>query len=184
MFCRLAIYALAVLICAAVVLPHTASAQLGSEIFEDIELPDVIDDADDGISSPEELPTGELAPQDPFLDDPHQSSPQAFDAPEFNEPILNEPPKLDPSFIGDQTSTIAENIDTENIDIGQPDEIPYEMIQKRDADGHVLIERGVTQDGNQNYINHGPWKMWDTDGNLVAEGRFNMGQRVGEWSRW
>ncbi|MCP4191663.1 MAG: hypothetical protein GY768_13645 [Planctomycetaceae bacterium] len=189
MFCRLAICALAVLICAAVVVPRTATAQLGTEMFEDVELPDVIDDADDGISSPEELPAGETVPQNPFVDDLDQTGPQAFDAPEFNEPILNEPPELDPSLIDDQTTTIAEdihpgNVYPENIGVGQPDEIAYETIQKRDADGNVLIERGVTQDGNQNYINHGPWKMWDTDGNLVAEGRFNMGQRVGEWSRW
>ena len=183
MICRRAIYALAVLICIGFTIPAVAHAQVEADAFGDVELPDVIGDEDDGISSPEELPVGQNLPNEPFRAATEDDPPRAFDAPEFNEPVLNEPPQLDPDLIGAEPTPAAEDA-AEDIDVGQPDEIPYETIQERDAEGRVLVERGVTQDENENYINHGPWKQWDPDGNLIAEGRYNLGRRSGEWSRW
>jgi antitoxin component YwqK of YwqJK toxin-antitoxin module len=59
-----------------------------------------------------------------------------------------------------------------------------EVIRERFADGKVKIEREVTMDANGNYVNHGSWQMWDEAGKLIAEGRYDMGRRTGQWSRW
>lgn len=59
-----------------------------------------------------------------------------------------------------------------------------EVIKERFADGKVKIEREVTQDAAGNYLNHGPWKMWDHSGNLVAQGEYRYGNRTGTWIRW
>jgi len=59
-----------------------------------------------------------------------------------------------------------------------------EIIRERYPNGKVKIERQVTLDPSGNYVNHGPWKMWDSAGTLVAEGQYSMGNRVGAWTRW
>src|SRR5262245_45483663 len=59
-----------------------------------------------------------------------------------------------------------------------------EVIKERFPSGLVKIERQVTQDGQGNYLNHGPWKMWDERGNLIAQGEYDLGERNGEWIRW
>ncbi len=65
-----------------------------------------------------------------------------------------------------------------------PDESLAETIRERYPNGSVRIERGVTQDDQSNYVNHGPWKMWDDRGTLIAEGHYRHGQRHGTWNRW
>jgi antitoxin component YwqK of YwqJK toxin-antitoxin module len=65
-----------------------------------------------------------------------------------------------------------------------PDESLTELIRERYPNGKVRIERGVTQDDQGNYVNHGPWKMWDVQGTLIADGQFRIGQRHGPWNRW
>ncbi len=64
------------------------------------------------------------------------------------------------------------------------DETKTEVIQERYPNRAVKIERTVTQDSEGNYVNHGPWKMFDERGTLVAEGQFQRGQRHGVWNRW
>jgi antitoxin component YwqK of YwqJK toxin-antitoxin module len=59
-----------------------------------------------------------------------------------------------------------------------------EVIKERFANGSVKIERRVIQDAQSNYVNHGEWKMWDERGNLVAQGEYQNGDRVGTWVRW
>ncbi len=58
-----------------------------------------------------------------------------------------------------------------------------ETVRERYADGQTKIEREVTLDKAGNYVNHGAWRMWDSAGKLIAEGRHDMGQRVGLWKR-
>ena len=58
-----------------------------------------------------------------------------------------------------------------------------ETIRERYDNRRVKIERDVVQDEDQNYINHGKWKMWDNQGNLVMEGRYSYNQREGVWKR-
>jgi antitoxin component YwqK of YwqJK toxin-antitoxin module len=59
-----------------------------------------------------------------------------------------------------------------------------EVVRERFPDGKVRIEREVTIDAAGNYVNHGTWRMWDVAGKLVAEGRYELGERTGEWLRW
>jgi antitoxin component YwqK of YwqJK toxin-antitoxin module len=59
-----------------------------------------------------------------------------------------------------------------------------EVIRERYPDGTVKIERDVTTDPDGNYVNHGAWRMWNELGGLVGEGRYEMGWRTGQWSRW
>ena len=58
------------------------------------------------------------------------------------------------------------------------------MCAKRYADGKVRVERQVTLDGDGNYVNHGAWKLFSTSGDVVAEGQYSFGKRVGTWTRW
>ena len=58
-----------------------------------------------------------------------------------------------------------------------------EVVRERYPNTHVKIERETTLDSHGNYVNHGSWKMWDTAGNVVAEGQYNMGKRSGQWTR-
>jgi antitoxin component YwqK of YwqJK toxin-antitoxin module len=58
-----------------------------------------------------------------------------------------------------------------------------EIIRERFPNGHLKIEREVTTDTAGNYVNHGAWRMWDAGGDLFAEGRYDMGQRTGRWTR-
>jgi len=59
-----------------------------------------------------------------------------------------------------------------------------EIVRERYPDGKIHIERQVTQDNTGNYVNHGTWKMFTPAGDVSAEGQFEMGKRVGLWTRW
>ena len=59
-----------------------------------------------------------------------------------------------------------------------------EVVRERYPNRRVKVERYVVQDADQNYVNHGPWRMWDPEGNLIVEGAYSDNQRTGQWSRW
>lgn len=59
-----------------------------------------------------------------------------------------------------------------------------EVIRERFPNGNVKIERCVVLDRDGNYVNHGAWKMFTTEGGISAEGQYDMGQRVGVWTRY
>ncbi len=59
-----------------------------------------------------------------------------------------------------------------------------EVVRERYPNGAIKIERHVTQDENRNYLNHGPWIMWDTAGRVLAKGQFRLGNREGTWLRY
>jgi antitoxin component YwqK of YwqJK toxin-antitoxin module len=59
-----------------------------------------------------------------------------------------------------------------------------ELVRERYPDGKIRVERQVTLNGDGNYVNHGAWKQYSTAGDVVAEGQFHFGQRVGLWTRW
>jgi antitoxin component YwqK of YwqJK toxin-antitoxin module len=58
-----------------------------------------------------------------------------------------------------------------------------ETIRERFPDGRLKVEREVSTDSAGNYVNHGAWREWDADGELVADGRYHMGDRAGLWMR-
>ena len=59
-----------------------------------------------------------------------------------------------------------------------------EMVRERYSDGSIHIERQMTLDRDGNYVNHGGWKMLATSGDVLAEGQYHFGRRVGQWTRW
>lgn len=58
-----------------------------------------------------------------------------------------------------------------------------EIFRERYPNGEVRIEREVTLDAAGNYVNHGSWKMWDPTGLMIADGHYDMGKKVGNWTR-
>ncbi len=67
-------------------------------------------------------------------------------------------------------------------DLGVMGEV--EVIRERYPDGAIRIERQTTLDRDGNYVNHGTWKMFTPKADVLAEGQFHFGQRVGLWTRW
>ena len=59
-----------------------------------------------------------------------------------------------------------------------------EMVRERYSDGAIHIERQITLDRDGNYVNHGGWKMFAQSGDVLAEGQYHFGKRVGMWTRW
>jgi len=82
-----------------------------------------------------------------------------------------------------------EQVEAEEVPLGQPipdDEEPgdgLEIVRERYENGNVRVERHVVQDEQENYINHGPWRMWDPQQQLIAAGQYMHNQRDGDWSR-
>ncbi|MDA1177778.1 MAG: hypothetical protein O2931_03165 [Planctomycetota bacterium] len=97
--------------------------------------------------------------------------------------LINSSPA--PSGIGP-----IEEIEAEELPLGQPlpdDEQPSdgsEIVRERYENGQIKIERHVVQDDQENYVNHGEWRMWDPDAKLVAMGNYLQNMKEGEWSRW
>lgn len=59
-----------------------------------------------------------------------------------------------------------------------------EVICERYATGAMRVERYVAQDSEGNYFNHGPWKMWDAQGRILAAGQYRDDERDGAWVRF
>jgi antitoxin component YwqK of YwqJK toxin-antitoxin module len=92
----------------------------------------------------------------------------------------------EPTLAARETITAKENSRANYADakseLGVPGEV--EVIRERYPDGKVRIERQVTLDANGNYVNHGAWKQYSQNGDVIAEGQYNFGQRIGMWTRW
>ncbi len=61
--------------------------------------------------------------------------------------------------------------------------VTTEIIREQHPNGLLNIERHVAQDPQGNYVNHGPWSMWDDKGQLVGRGTYRWGLRHGAWER-
>ena len=59
-----------------------------------------------------------------------------------------------------------------------------EQIVERYPNRMIRIQRQVIQDEHRNYVNHGPWKEFDPQGRVIAEGEYQMGKRHGAWTQW
>lgn len=59
-----------------------------------------------------------------------------------------------------------------------------EEVKTRYPDGSVQILKHVAQDEEGNYFNHGVWRLFNPQGQVLAEGQFNDGQMEGQWQRW
>lgn len=58
-----------------------------------------------------------------------------------------------------------------------------EKIQERYPDGRIMVERGVTQDEQENYVNHGLYTKYNESGDVIAQGNYEFGERQGDWKR-
>lgn len=59
-----------------------------------------------------------------------------------------------------------------------------DVIRETDATGRVRVIREVAEDACGNCVNHGLWRLTDAAGQVMGGGRYDMGQRTGEWHRW
>ncbi|MEO0531109.1 MAG: hypothetical protein AAF266_11140 [Planctomycetota bacterium] len=59
-----------------------------------------------------------------------------------------------------------------------------ETIRERDAAGRVRVCREVRLNERGDYVNHGSWRSWDEEGQLIGQGRYAWGKPTGVWSRW
>ena len=66
----------------------------------------------------------------------------------------------------------------------QGDAMAAGMIRERYPDGRVRLERGVKQDADGNFINHGEWRSFDTNGEMLISGTYVDGKMDGDWTRW
>jgi antitoxin component YwqK of YwqJK toxin-antitoxin module len=120
---------------------------------------------------PQPVETFQLAP--PVVDDSEEAL--APIAPEESEASTPLAPSTLPAF---------EDVPDVRISAPIPAEAPQtEMVQERYPNGSLHIAREVTQDGQGNFINHGSWKEWSLQGELIGEGEYKKGVRHGVWRR-
>lgn len=91
------------------------------------------------------------------------------------ETQLGAPALLSPHITGNEPILVSD----ESGDLSAP-----EIIRERYANRAVKIERQVVQDDAGNYMNHGPWTMWDETGRMLGTGQYVRGERSGRWTRW
>ena len=60
---------------------------------------------------------------------------------------------------------------------------PIEVLVSRYPSGAIQIERQVRRNDQQVAINHGLWKSWTAQGQLIADGSFEEGKPHGRWHR-
>lgn len=93
--------------------------------------------------------------------------------------------RMPQAFLSPSQSVVATDITPE---VGERSVLStdgaIEIVRERYPDGSVKIERGVTLDAAGNYVNHGGWRMLTNQGNVVAEGQYDLGKRVGVWTRF
>ncbi|MCA9214144.1 MAG: hypothetical protein KDB27_13825 [Planctomycetales bacterium] len=138
-----------------------------NEVGDDEE-PGVADDgnADDGDNGTEEDSTDESSdgglPPSIIIDNQRSVEPLIEEELPQGQPVPENVPSI--------TDTIA-------------DPPSAELIVERYPSGKPKIEREVTQDKNENYINHGSWVMKDEAGRTTIRGQYRFGKRHGEWVR-
>jgi antitoxin component YwqK of YwqJK toxin-antitoxin module len=98
-----------------------------------------------------------------------------------DQPQLNTPQSFAPTLADDYKNqdSDAQPSQPTGITAGE-----VETIRERYDDGKIKIERQVTLDSDGNYVNHGEWKLFAHTGEVVTEGHYDMGKRVGAWTRW
>ena len=65
----------------------------------------------------------------------------------------------------------------------QPNDPETEVITENYADGKPRLIRTVKMDEDGNYYNHGPWKVLNQSGDVVAQGSYKLGLMDGIWGR-
>lgn len=97
-------------------------------------------------------------------------------------PASEIPDLLDDAQAG-QPIAPAEEADASVANEGENDG-DTEIVRERYPSLALKIERHVTLDADRNYVNHGPWVMFDEKGGVIGRGQFDMGRHTGNWTRW
>ena len=82
-----------------------------------------------------------------------------------------------------EAPAIPDSVNGDYADDSSSDALEFELITERYPNGEPKIRRQVTQDKDENFINHGSWEMLDEEGNVVIRGSYQFGKRDGEWTR-
>ena len=155
-------------------LTHAQPLDLFVADLPEIESLPAVDDLPPGSEEDAELPAPYDVESAPLDSDETLMAPlPPNNSIDFQPPALEPVPTIEPdeSYVTDTFLKV------------EPEIVSQEMICERFPNGQVKIERGVSQDENDNYFNHGPWRMFDPQGKLIVEGTYRFGQRDGKWSR-
>ena len=95
---------------------------------------------------------------------------------------LPAPPHADPRALAWEQLEVLPDV-APDLQSRVADSAETEIILERYSNRATKIERHVALDDQRNYVNHGPWKMWDARGQLVAQGQFLHGRMQGKWTR-
>lgn len=123
-----------------------------------------------------DAPTVAIESADGWTERTTDGSASPLVVPGVARPVLlgEEPPRLEG----------LEEVPEVNITAPIPAEAPQtDLVQERYPNGSLKIAREVTQDREGNFINHGSWKEWNLQGELVSEGEYRHGVRHGVWRR-
>ena len=113
---------------------------------------------------------------------PHNRNLQRLE-PELAPPRQGPPQQRSKAASKPQTEKLARPMRPARMEPSHPI-VGEEVFVERFPDGKIKVEREVTLDAEGNYVNHGPWRMWDQAGKLLAEGSYSYGQRTSIWTRW
>ncbi|MDX1930599.1 MAG: hypothetical protein SFV81_29010 [Pirellulaceae bacterium] len=111
------------------------------------------------------------------------SLPQTGFSQELRSLLFDDPISLSPNMIEKEASLELGTTSQPKSPRVTP-EIETETIRERFKDGKVHIERQVTLDGDQNYVNHGNFTEWSSKGDIVTSGSYEMGKRQGAWIKF
>ena len=100
--------------------------------------------------------------------------PIAERTPVASEPAPSTPAENEPPVAGDRAPTTV-RVSEEPL---QP-----ETVRERYPDGKIRIERQVKLDAKNDYVNHGPYAMYDRHGNQIVTGQYHLGKQHGTWVR-
>lgn len=117
-----------------------------------------------------------------FLEPPEQNALRAqleLETAEIQAPV---PPATVEELPPAAASAVVDDLTTAVKPSATPDVTP-ELVTERYDNRKPKIEREVVQDQDQNYINHGKWKQYDPEGNVIVEGRYKHNQMDGVWTR-
>jgi len=95
---------------------------------------------------------------------------------------LPTPPAADPRILALEQLEVLPNA-VYDVESRVDDSAETEVIVERYSNRAAKVERHVALDNQRNYVNHGPWKMWDAQGRLVSQGQYQHGRMQGKWTR-
>jgi antitoxin component YwqK of YwqJK toxin-antitoxin module len=92
-------------------------------------------------------------------------------------PIIPVPVDAPEQALAPSTAPSADSSDE------QADDEARELIKELHPNGALRVEREIIQDAEGNFLRHGQYREYDIKGNVIVEGQYSRGRRMGEWRR-